>query len=258
MKIFKEQVIQFLLIFLSIKYICPIQIPTITKTYNHSSQTQSPLRNLLHKSLDIMPMEQMITILVCMGTPSLCLDVVFDTGSYLLWMTGKTGLDRAFFDSERSSSFIDTQEEISILFGSGEIKGSIVHDNLYFNSTFKLDNNFYWVLGKEVNVDPRFNGIMGFSKVYDNTIILNEEQLKKLKNVNFSFMNSLFKKKIISKKIFAYKQLYKDRGVLYLGETGLKSKTYPKCYPEKLQIKSYEKDKMSLFEMYNLFFGLVK
>ena len=98
-----------------------IEIPTNIKSlpFPNNSNIKSPIRRLLQTKLKIMGEEQMITLPMCMGTPPQCLDVIFDTGSLLLWIAGKSSNHPKYFDPDQSSTFNDTKEEISIIFGTG-------------------------------------------------------------------------------------------------------------------------------------------
>ena len=221
-----------------------IEIPTNIKSlpFPNNSNIKSPIRRLLQTKLKIMGEEQMITLLMCMGTPPQCLDVIFDTGSLLLWIAGKSSNHPKYFDPDQSSTFNDTKEEISIIFGTGGVSGSIVQDNIEFNISVKNKvQHFNWVLGERVNVDPRFNGIVGFGKSYDT----NTSDSIKIPNQEFSLMHYLYDHHIIRKKIFAYKSS-KTKGILYLGETGLNyTKHYPKC-----RAKAKKEESLSVYILY--------
>ena len=81
-----------------------------------------------------------------------------------------------------------------------------------------------------------------FGKSYDT----NTSDSIKIPNQEFSLMHYLYDHHIIRKKIFAYKQLSKTKGILYLGETGLNyTKHYPKC-----RAKAKKEESLSVYILY--------
>lgn len=218
-----------------------IQIPTfISKLNNNYSNTdfaQSIYRNLLESIININYLNELILIPICLGTPPQCFQLIFDTGSFALWIREKTiSSNINWFNTSFSSSFTSTLNYYDIQYIIGNIHGLIAMDSIQFNKTdskeilTNITNDFHFLLANEPKINSNITGIFGFGRNYD----------RKIKGVDsdtvyegnhFSIINYLQKNKIINETIFAYKYVSNEKGILYLGEKGvLPNLTYPKCF----------------------------
>ncbi|KAE9018170.1 hypothetical protein PR003_g13854 [Phytophthora rubi] len=99
------------------------------------------------------------------GNPPQYLDVVFDTGSSDTWIPG-TSCDSCGshhrFDSQRSTTFLDTEEKFFDAYGSGSVSGTVVVDTVTI-SGYTVDSVRFGVIDDESDKLQEFlaDGIFG-------------------------------------------------------------------------------------------------
>lgn len=232
----------FILLFhLFIVKVYSIQIPTIISKYNndytHSTIGHSRHRNLLESVININYLNELILIPICLGTPPQCFKLIFDTGSFALWIKEKTiPSNLSWFNTSFSSSFISTQNYYDLQYIIGNIHGLIALDKIQFNITnsneilTNLTNDFHFLLANEPKINRNITGIFGFGRNYERKIKSMDNNTVYEGN-DFSIINYLQKNKIINETVFAYKYVTNEKGILYLGEKGvLPNLTFPKCF----------------------------
>lgn len=165
----------------------------------HTSKAKHPQNYKLHL-VDINNSQFVGDILI--GTPGQLFSVIFDTGSSNLWINGvsctqETCLRHRRFDPKLSSTFVELNMDMDVMFGTGEIQGSLAEDNFQLGQLTVPHQTFGVITSEhgDVFASGKFDGILGLSfpglsssnyaPVFDN--IMSRSLLKK--NI-FSFYYS--------------------------------------------------------------------
>ncbi|KAG5196420.1 hypothetical protein JEQ12_011106, partial [Ovis aries] len=128
-------------------------------SFRGSNLTIHPLRNIR----DLFYLGN-ITI----GTPPQEFQVVFDTGSSELWVPSIFCNSSAWsthvrFRHLQSSTFWPTNKTFSITYGSGRIKGVVVHDTVRIGDLVSTDQPFVLCMAESGFKGIAFDGILGLS-----------------------------------------------------------------------------------------------
>ncbi|KAL4252337.1 peptidase A1 family protein [Abortiporus biennis] len=112
---------------------------------------------------------------VQMGTPPRDFKLLMDSGSADLWVGSENCQSQAggdcgnhvFLGTQSSSSFVDTKKQFQVTYGSGQVAGTIVNDNLNV-AGLELDGHVFGVADEESvdfssNQTP-FDGLMGLAQ----------------------------------------------------------------------------------------------
>ena len=166
----------------------------------HPNQTL--LRSLIN--LPIQQSELSLPLInINIGEPNQKFSLVLDSGSSHMWVydsnCNSCKAKNKFIKSD-SKSFILSEENIKINFISGNIKGNLCKDSLYFSQDVNI-SSFYFLLVNESNIDFYIDGILGLSKGSFNN--------------KYSFLNQLKTRKIIKNNLLLYDLINKS---LYIGE----------------------------------------
>jgi cathepsin D len=166
--------------------------------------------------LNVVPAE-ILTIKICLGTPKQCFNVVYDTGSYYLWLSSKNSIGCEScknYDEYSSTTFEKSANLITIKYVTGMSSGFEATDYINLDDgsfIFKMS----WMLATFVNFKVEgADGIIGFGREYSPTSENSQATNR------HSFINSLYEGKIIKKKVFS--QVFVDEDLkkakLYIGE----------------------------------------
>ncbi|XP_042098600.1 pregnancy-associated glycoprotein 1-like [Ovis aries] len=128
-------------------------------SFRGSNLTIHPLRNIY----DLVYMGN-ITI----GTPPQEFQVVFDTGSADFWVhslfcTSPACATRVRFRQHQSSTFRSTRKTFSINYGSGTMRGVIVHDTVQIGDLVSTDQPFGLSMAESGFEGTVFDGILGLN-----------------------------------------------------------------------------------------------
>jgi cathepsin D len=209
------------------------QLELIKQQNERKNKIQENLVSLVQQA------EGLYALRIYLGNPPQKFNVLFDTGSFILWVQDKTCKTCFFaqnkFDTTLSSSYKTTNETLHIKYLSGEIKGlkstdkfqlfreSTPHDSIIIK--FLLCNNF--------NSKVRADGIIGFGFEYKNKY-----------GREYSILDSLKQNGIIQKRIFS--QNFKEgseNGTFTIGEMPFRNNeekiSFCRVITEDIQIKSY-------------------
>jgi cathepsin D len=171
---------------------------------------------IIKESLDLRVLPQeVLTIKICLGSPQQCFNVIYDTGSYHLWLASYDSIGCAScksFDYSKSKTFEKKYNKIILNYLTGTAKGWEVTDYLKIDENYSKIN---WLLAEYVvfNVEGA-DGIIGFARDYepsfDNSYVDEE----------FSFIESLYLSNTIDKRVFSQNYTNKDltKAKLYIGE----------------------------------------
>ena len=158
----------------------------------------------------IKTINDLYTINIYLGEPNQEFSLLLDSGSAILWVTDPecSGChSKSKFNFEASETFLIGEERVNIRYLSGNIKGRICQDNLYFeknnNDKIKI-SKFKFVLVDDSDIKIELNGIFGLSKKS-----LNSRYNK------YSILNQFYEKDIIDDNIFIYDF---PRSNFYIGE----------------------------------------
>ena len=181
----------------------------ITKKNNKNNNNNNLLRNLEYIEINTLSSyENVLTINILIGSNKENFNVIFDTGSPLLWIAGKNSNDDYHiphhFDYKNSLTFSTDYSSFSIAYGSGSCNGIYGNDNVYVN-----DNNFVNIIfgvaqNTQVNFYDLADGIVGIGKFYDNE--------------KYNFIGQLKEQKKIEKYVFSLKTFLNNTGKLFLGD----------------------------------------
>ena len=203
-----------------IKYSFQFQLKVSYKKYNNKNENNiiPKFRNLFKESTLNLKELELLTIPLCLGSSNLCYDFVIDTGSYLFWINEK------FYSSSSSSSFIEGKDRISFNYSTGTINGIISKDVFSFKDNSNIKILFPIIIAKTENLNDNINGILGLSKDYDYFLLSKNNVAKR-----FMLIEELYIKNIIKQKIFEYKPINLQKGILNFGETEYNLNKYKKC-----------------------------
>uniref|UniRef100_A0A4W2HE09 Pregnancy-associated glycoprotein 1-like n=1 Tax=Bos indicus x Bos taurus TaxID=30522 RepID=A0A4W2HE09_BOBOX len=128
-------------------------------SFRGSNLTTLPLRNIE----DLMYVGN-ITI----GTPPQEFQVVFDTGSSDFWVpsdfcTSPDCITHVRFRQHQSSTFRPTNKTFSITYGSGRMRGVVVHDTVRIGDLVSTDQPFGLSVSEYGFKDRAYDGILGLN-----------------------------------------------------------------------------------------------
>uniref|UniRef100_A0A8B9XXD6 Peptidase A1 domain-containing protein n=1 Tax=Bos mutus grunniens TaxID=30521 RepID=A0A8B9XXD6_BOSMU len=128
-------------------------------SFRGSNLTTLPLRNIE----DLMYVGN-ITI----GTPPQEFQVVFDTGSSDFWVpsdfcTSPDCITHVRFRKRQSSTFRPTNKTFSITYGSGRMRGVVVHDTVRIGDLVSTDQPFGLSVSEYGFKDRAYDGILGLN-----------------------------------------------------------------------------------------------
>ena len=143
---------------------------------------------------------------ITVGSNNQKLNLIFDTGSSLIWFYDKECLNCHYnnsFNTKESNTYKNSSIEKEIKYLSGKIKGNISVDNIQF-SNIKIQN-FKFILINNSTLNIKIDGIIGFNKYKENNI-----------GTSISFIDQLYDKRKIEKKKFLCDII--NTGKIYIGE----------------------------------------
>lgn len=124
-----------------------------------------------------------------LGTPPQKFNVIFDTGSSNLWVSGEEGLFKRTFHHTESSSYEHLRVRMDVTFGTGSISGHLARDHMAIGPVRVENQTFGLITATHGSVfqNARFDGILGLSfprlsttgytPVFDN--VINQKRLVK-------------------------------------------------------------------------------
>jgi len=152
--------------------------------------------------------ENVFTIKILIGSNKEEFNLIFDTGSPLLWIAAKDSDDKYYikhhFDYKNSKTFYTDYSSFSITYGSGSCNGIYGIDNIYINENKYISLKFGIAKNTEVGFNDLADGIVGIGKYYSDK--------------NFNFIGQLKEQNIIEKNIFSIKTFLNNTGILYIGD----------------------------------------
>ena len=152
--------------------------------------------------------ENVFTIKILIGSNKEEFNLIFDTGSPLLWIAAKDSDDKYYikhhFDYKNSKTFYTDYSSFSITYGSGSCNGIYGIDNIYINENKYISLKFGIAKNTEVEFNDLADGIVGIGKYYSDK--------------NFNFIGQLKEQNIIEKNIFSIKTFLNNTGILYIGD----------------------------------------
>lgn len=161
--------------------------------------------------------QNLFTVEVKAGTPEQKFNLLFDTGSPIMWLPKEGSDDEAdienHFHPNKSNSYHDLGESTSLSYGSGSVTGVLSQDNMIiFNSNV---SKFGFLLAEETHFNVTgADGIFGFGREYGNGW------------KSFSILEMLYKNDMIDTKQFS---VFRDNQDI----NG--SKMYLGKYPDQLE-----------------------
>ena len=204
----------------------------IDNLYKNITNNNKTLRKLEYIELNtISSYENVFTIKILIGSNKEEFNVIFDTGSIILWIAGKDSDDKYpmkhHFDYKNSTTFYTDYSSFSVIYGSGSCSGIYGNDNIYINENKYVSLNFGIAKKTEVNFNDLADGIVGIGKYYND------------KNLNF--IGQLKEQNIIEKNIFSVKTFLNNTGILYIGDEhqDFNNTDYNKIIPNIKLIDSY-------------------
>jgi hypothetical protein len=193
---------------------------SILKKYNVTSKAMVPLDLIVLK-------QEVLTLNTCIGNPPQCFELIYDTGSYHLWVpsTRSSGcLNCRHFNDNTSTTLKKTEEEIQLQYVTGAAIGKKVSDQISIggskNNTQEKNGislNLDFMLAETINfkVDGA-DGIIGFGRNYDSSM-----RGMRLSN-DYSIIEALIKSGHITNKVFSQKFIKNNstspNAKLYVGE----------------------------------------
>ncbi len=203
-----------------VNYSFQIQLKVSFKKYDKKAKKYifPKERNLFQESTSKLIELELLTMPICIGTSYLCYDFVIDTSSFLFWINEK------YYSSSYSSSFILGDNNINFNYFSGKINGIISKDLISFKNNPEIQFFFPLIIAKTEEISNEIFGILGLSKDIDYNLLKKNENSKK-----YILIEELFYHNIIKQKIFEYKPINSENGILYFGETEYDLNKYKKC-----------------------------
>ena len=203
-----------------LNYSFQIQLNVSFKKYDKKTKNNifPKIRNLFQESTSKLNELELLTMPICIGSSYLCYDLVIDTSSFLFWINEK------YYSSSYSSSFILGNHNINFNYFSGKINGIISKDLISFKNNPEIQFFFPLIIAKTEEISNEIFGILGLSKDIDSNL------LKKNENTNkYILIEELYYQNIIKQKIFEYKPINSENGILFFGETEYDLNLYKKC-----------------------------
>lgn len=141
--------------------------------------------------------QNLFTIEIFAGTPGQNFNLLFDTGSPIIWFPKLGSIDHAqiehHFQPDKSTSYSNLGEETSLSYGSGSVRGMLSTEKFKFFKTDIENMGFLLALETQFNVTDA-DGIFGFGREYGN------------KWKKFSILDVLYQYGIISNRLFGVKR----------------------------------------------------
>ncbi len=205
---------------LILNYSFQIQLKVSIKKYDKKTNNINfpKIRNLFQESTPKLNELELLTMPICLGTSHLCYDFVIDTSSFLFW------IDEKYYSPSNSTAFILGEKNIKFNYFSGSINGLISKDLISFKDNPEIQFFFPIIIAKTENITNEIFGILGLSKDIDYNLLKKNENSKK-----YILIEELFYHNIIKQKIFEYKPINSENGILYFGETEYDLNKYKKC-----------------------------
>jgi hypothetical protein len=152
--------------------------------------------------------EGLYTVPVKLGSQDQPLNVVIDTGSFLLWVASEDCTKCRYigkkFNYKKSNSLEKTKKDLSIKYISGSIKGKVANDHLCLNDQIKL-KKFNFLLSDYVDAAVEVDGIIGLSRKYAKY------------GKEYSLIQNLYDAGSISRRMFSQK-ISDSAAKFYIGE----------------------------------------
>jgi hypothetical protein len=174
----------------------------------------SRVANLKVHSITENPIDLLITnddvptLKIGLGTPFQYFNVVFDTGSFHLWITTKysSAVSKQItnkFDHYLSKSFSPSNKKMALRYKTGFAVGDIVNDVVILDKPTLggKSTNLNWVLAYKVDMKAsNVDGILGFGRSY-------EKNSRMYLDKSMSIMDTLYTNKIIQNTVFSQKYI---------------------------------------------------
>lgn len=200
---------------------------------------QIPMTNLrnLNINTNLLYKQYYITITICIGIPSKCFKLLYDTTSYHMCVTNYKNsssplITTTYHDSPNAT--INNQTTIATSSRYFDMNGNERNDLCVLKNDSGHHSFFFtFISSMQVNVKYnytmsrfQFDGVIGFAPGYQNRkkgIFDNEQR--------FSLVNVLYDTHLIDRKVLSHKLTDNyHRGKLYIGETGFTdTDDYSKC-----------------------------
>lgn len=123
----------------------PIQISLKRHLTPHSSASflnTSKNNTIIHKNITLSTQSSVSYHgNISIGSTNQTFSVLFDTGSLITWIAGKSKRNH-YFNCTESTTCVKTKVNGTIRYGKGEISGKYVVDNIYINNLKSLDQFF--------------------------------------------------------------------------------------------------------------------
>lgn len=157
-----------------------------------------------------------MTFQICVGTPSQCLNVGYDTGSYTTWLPDEEIYYQNYFDSTASSTYQQKPFQLFTCETETSIEGNEFIDLVKLPSI--SEKTFYFNMIHANNYKNKLlsaDGNAGFARLYidDPTKEIFSNEMKR-----FSFVEYLFNVNHIDKKLFYHRYFNDTHGELIIGE----------------------------------------
>lgn len=192
------------------------------KNFNSSLISKFNLTSLAGIPLDLILLkQQLLTIKTCIGNPSQCFDLIYDTGSFHLWVPSRESygcINCKNYDYTKSNTYKEyIDKKIEIKYVTGKARGFKANDEVSLGNRDSNNTKLYldFMLANSINFNVEgADGIIGFGRNYDTS--LGEVKL----DDKFSIINSLYYSGKIQNKIFSQK-FFKENNTakLYIGDT---------------------------------------
>lgn len=141
--------------------------------------------------------QNLFTINILAGTPGQSFNLLFDTGSPIIWFPKLGSIDSAqidhHFQPDKSTSYSNLGEETSLSYGSGAVRGMLSTEKFKIFKTNIENMGFLLAMETHFNVTDA-DGIFGFGREYGN------------KWKRFSILDVLYQYGIISNRLFGVKR----------------------------------------------------
>ena len=204
------------LIILSSSIKLPMKMNYITSKEFNEINKDNNLRSLVQRDLGIIDYKYfLMQTEICVGTPSQCFNVLYDTGStyLILGLKSKNLKFKKGFITINSETYMSTCEYIrSVPYKSAIIHTHEARDKATIIENYRLPYLFYFLLASDSTETFDYEGILGLGNYYPD---INEENSF---DARFSFVHYLKMNGMINKLIFGHEYIDRIHGNIYFGE----------------------------------------